>query len=124
LQTLSGRGLRQAFTTAMHLIQLLLPLYSNSGVLFEKNLYVAVRKELVAKFGGMTAYTRAPADGLWQESDHIVRDDLVIYEIMVEGIDQDWWRDYRTVLEERFQQTSLPGEEIEAAKGKRKRKAG
>lgn len=91
----------------MHLVQILLPLYSNSGIPFEQKLFIEVRNELVDRFGGITAYTRAPVDGLWQESARIVRDDLVIYEIMVETLDEDWWREYRILLENRFQQESL-----------------
>jgi hypothetical protein len=91
----------------MHLIQLLLPLYSNSGFPFEQKLFVDVRTELVDRFGGITAYTRAPVNGLWQESERLVRDDLIIYEIMVEDLDEDWWRRYRLLLEHRFEQESL-----------------
>lgn len=91
----------------MHLVQILLPLYSNSGIPFEQKLFIEVRNELVDRFGGITAYTRAPVDGLWQESARIVRDDLIIYEIMVDMLEEDWWREYRILLENRFQQESL-----------------
>ncbi|HME61253.1 MAG TPA: hypothetical protein VKH62_08375 [Candidatus Binatia bacterium] len=91
----------------MHLVQLLLPLYNNSGIQFEQKLYTEVRNELVDRFGGITAYTRAPVHGLWQESEQIVRDDLIIYEIMVEKLEEEWWRGYREILESRFQQQSL-----------------
>jgi len=91
----------------VHLVQLLLPLYSNSGIPFEQKLFLEVRNELVERFGGITAYTRAPANGLWQESERIVRDDLVVYEIMAETLDEDWWRRYRVLLQDRFQQESL-----------------
>ena len=91
----------------MHLVQLLLPLYNNSGIQFEQKLYTEVRNELVDRFGGITAYTRAAVHGLWQESEQIVRDDLIIYEIMVEKLEEEWWRGYREILESRFQQQSL-----------------
>jgi len=35
-----------------------------------------------------------PVHGLWQESEQIVRDDLIIYEIMVEKLEEEWWRGY------------------------------
>lgn len=73
----------------------------------EQKIYTQVRNELVSRFGGITAYTRAPVHGLWQESEQIVRDDLIIYEIMVEKLDEEWWRAYRVILESRFQQHSL-----------------
>jgi hypothetical protein len=91
----------------MHLVQLLLPLYTNAGIRFEQKLFVDVRRELVNRFGGITAYTRAPVEGLWQDSDRIIRDDLLIYEIMLEGLDESWWREYRVVLENRFHQEAL-----------------
>lgn len=91
----------------MHLVQLLLPLYSNSGIPFDQVLFIEVRNELVERFGGITTHTRAPVDGLWQESERVVRDDLVIYEIMVDTLDEGWWREYRALLEKRFQQESL-----------------
>ena len=91
----------------MHLVQLLLPLYNNSGVPFEQGPFIEVRNELMERFGGFTAYSRAPVNGLWQESDRTVRDDLIIYEVMVESLDAGWWHAYRRCLEDRFQQQSL-----------------
>ena len=91
----------------MHLVQLFLPLYNNSGVPFEQRRFIEVRNELMERFGGITTYTRAPVNGLWQESDRTVRDELIIYEVMVETLDADWWRAYRACLEGRFQQESL-----------------
>jgi hypothetical protein len=92
----------------MHLVQLLLPLYNNAGEQLEKKLFIAVRDELVARFGGMTGYTRTPVSGLWQDPENqTVHDDLVIYEVMVEKLDQGWWRRYRVALEKRFQQNNL-----------------
>jgi hypothetical protein len=92
----------------MHLVQLLLPLYSNSGQQFSQALYARVRDELVNQFGGITAYTRAPVHGLWQENKSgTVRDDLIIYEVMVTHLDQNWWHEYRATLEKRFEQESL-----------------
>ena len=72
----------------MYLVQLLLPLYNNSGMRFEQELYSEVRNELMGRFGGITAYTRAPVHGLWHDSEQIVRDDLIIYEIMVQELDK------------------------------------
>ena len=90
------------------LVQLLLPLYNNAGKRLAKELYVQVRNELVERFGGLTAFTRAPVRGLWQESEgQTVHDDLVIYEVMVEKLDEQWWQEYRVTLENRFQQENL-----------------
>jgi len=74
---------------------------------FEQELYSEVRNELMDRFGGITAYTRAPVHGLWHDSEQVVRDDLIIYEIMVKELDKKWWYEYRNVLEKRFQQDTL-----------------
>lgn len=89
----------------MHLIHLFLPLYDNDQQALPKSLFAEVRDELVAEFGGLTAHSRAPVDGLWQEDDsHAVRDDLIIYEVMTPELDRAWWRAYRASLESRFRQ--------------------
>ena len=91
----------------MHLVQLLLPLTSNAGKPFARELFSEVRDELVERFGGMTGYTRTPVSGLWQDQDETVHDDLIIYEVMVEPLDVEWWRQYRAKLERRFEQSEL-----------------
>ena len=92
----------------MHLIQLLLPLYDNDNQPLPKGLFSDVRHELIERFGGLTAYTRAPVDGLWlEDGEHAVRDDLVIYEVIAPELDQAWWQGYRTSLERRFRQEKL-----------------
>jgi hypothetical protein len=91
-----------------HVVQLLLPLYDNAGQPLPHALFDAVRRELVGRFGGLTAYTRAPAKGLWQQDGGAtVRDDIVVYEVMAETLDEAWWRGYREALERRFAQQSL-----------------
>ena len=93
-----------------HLVQLLLPVYDNAGKRFPAEHYAAVRRELTDRFGGMTAYTRAPAEGVWNENGAQAtpaRDDIVVYEVMVEGLDRGWWREFRTELERRFAQDEL-----------------
>ena len=92
----------------MHLVQILLPLYDNGGEPFPQNEYVLVRDELTERFGGITTYVRSPAEGLWKETPTLtVRDDIVIYEVMTEGLDSGWWRDYRKKLAVRFRQDML-----------------
>lgn len=92
----------------MYLIQLLLPLYDNDGEALPKSLFAEVRDELVQQFGGLTAYTRAPASGLWCENDdQTVRDDLIIHEVMAAELDYAWWQAYRESLETRFRQEQV-----------------
>lgn len=92
----------------MHLVQLLLPLYDNDGRRFPQELHGKVRSELTEAFGGLTAYTRAPAEGLWAEDgEPPARDDIVIYEVMADSLDRAWWSAYRRAMEERFSQESV-----------------
>lgn len=92
----------------MHLIQLLLPLYDNDGVQQSDDLFRRVRTELTDRFGGLTAYTRAPARGTWQDdAGRTDNDEIVVYEVMVDEIDRVWWNAYRKQLEDAFRQRAL-----------------
>lgn len=92
----------------MKLVQLLLPLFDNEGGAFPRNMFDAVRAELTVKFGGVTAYVRSPAVGLWEDDDgSIARDDVVLFEVMAEGLDRAWWQRYRGELEKRFSQDAI-----------------
>jgi hypothetical protein len=92
----------------MYLVQLLLPLYDNKRQAFEATAFAEVRRELTERFGGVTAYARAPARGLWKEDDGtVVRDEIVIYEVMVDDLDRDWWSSFRERLRRRFGQEEL-----------------
>jgi hypothetical protein len=90
------------------LIQLLLPLYDEEGKSFPAQLYTRIKQELTEKFGGLTAYSRTPATGLWKEDDQkISRDDIIVYEVVVKNIDKSWWRIYKKELEQHFRQDEL-----------------
>jgi hypothetical protein len=90
------------------LVQLLLPVADNQGRAFPRAAYDRVRDELANRYGGVTAYVRAPALGLWKEDEgRLTRDDVVIYEVMTVDLDRDGWAAYRRVLEERFRQAEL-----------------
>ena len=92
----------------MRLIQLLLPLYDNDGKPAAPSLFREVQADLTEKFGGLTAYSRAPAEGRWREDGtHTVRDDIVIFEVMSEDVDRAWWRSYRMQLERAFRQQQI-----------------
>ena len=92
----------------MYLVQILLPLYDNEGHAFDAREFVQLRSELTDRFGGVTAYTRAPARGLWKgDSGSTSRDDIVIFEVMTEGLDREWWTRFRKQLESRFRQESV-----------------
>ena len=92
----------------MHLVQLLLPVFDNDGRSFPASHYAPVRAALTERFGGLTAYTRAPAEGLWREEGAPpARDDIVVYEVMADDLDRVWWTAFRGTLERRFAQEEL-----------------
>jgi hypothetical protein len=92
----------------MYLIHILLPLNDNEGRPHGRELFRAVAGELTERFGGLTAHTRAPAEGLWNEGpEGTSKDEIVIYEVMAERLDEGWWREYRRGLESRFRQEQL-----------------
>ena len=92
----------------MHLIQILLPLRDNEGNAFARAELDAVRRELTERFGGATAYLRAPAAGFWKDGDgEVERDEVVIVEAMAKRLEREWWRLYREELERRFRQQEL-----------------
>jgi hypothetical protein len=92
----------------MNLIQLLLPLCDNDGHPFPQSIYLFVRDELTEQFGGITTYVRSPAEGLWKEGlSDAVKDDIVIYEVMVMELNRGWWKEFRERLEGLFRQESV-----------------
>lgn len=92
----------------MHLIQILLPIYDNEGMAIPSEIFHAIGDELVARFGGLTAYTRAPAEGLWVAPGHEAkRDDIAVFEVMTAEVDESWWAQYRKALEKRLYQESV-----------------
>ena len=91
----------------MHLVQLFLPLRDNAGAPFPPWLFGAVRGELTEAFGGVTAYQRAPVTGLWEDDDTVQRDELVLFETMVETLNRGWWRRYADELAGRFRQDEI-----------------
>ena len=91
----------------MHLIQMLLPLHDNRGEPFNGALYEEIRQDLADNFGGVTTYMRAPASGLWEDQGEKVKDDVVIFEVMVDRLEREFWRLYRLELQEKFKQDVL-----------------
>ena len=92
----------------MFLVQLLLPLYDNSGQRIASAHFARVMGELTDRYGGVTAYLRSPAEGSWVQGGGTVdKDEVVMFEVMVDHLDRDWWSRYRVTLEQRFAQEEL-----------------
>lgn len=92
----------------MHLVQMLVPIYDNAGQRFPAAALHRIRRELTASFGGVTAYTRAPAQGAWEDEEgRVHHDDVVVIEVIVERLDRVWWTAYRTEVADRLRQATL-----------------
>jgi hypothetical protein len=91
----------------MHLIEILLPLNDNAGRPFEATKYATIREHLTGRFGGLTAFTRSPAQGTTRDDGKTVHDDIVVFEVMTEKLDPSWWRGYRRQLEQEFRQDAI-----------------
>ncbi|HZT60208.1 MAG TPA: hypothetical protein VFA21_16490 [Pyrinomonadaceae bacterium] len=91
----------------MYLVEILLPLYDNEGRPFDAREFDRVQRELAARFGGVTAFRRSPAEGVWKEGGEESRDRVVVFEVMADSLERAWWRDYRAELERRFRQDKI-----------------
>jgi hypothetical protein len=91
----------------MELIQILLPLTDNAGKSFPDALLRGIQHELTERFGGLTAYERSPAKGIWRQGHEHRKDDVVIVEVMTDAADQKWWQEFRKRVERDLQQDEL-----------------
>jgi hypothetical protein len=92
----------------MYLVQLLLPLHHTNGQAVPHSLFERVRDELTHSFGGVTAYLRAPAQGLWRDDAGAVEpDEIVIVEVMCDALDRAFWSQYREGLARELGQQEL-----------------
>ena len=92
----------------MHVVEIFLPLKRNDGSAQPRELFWRLREELVARFGGLTAFTRAPAEGLWEpEEGGRSRDEIVIFEVVADTLDRSWWEAFRTRAERQFGQDEI-----------------
>jgi inorganic pyrophosphatase len=95
-------------TEPTKLIQVYLPKYQPDGKPFSSAMFQKVKAELTEKFGGLTIYAQAPAEGLWKEDEqHTVSDEIIIYEILAPSIDLKYWKAYKTKLQKQFKQEEL-----------------
>ena len=87
-----------------YLIEILLPLTDASGTTFPPAYYDDLAKELVANFGGVTSFLRAPAEGRWHDEGSTEHDEIIVIEVMATTFDRGWWTCLKAKLEHRFSQ--------------------
>jgi hypothetical protein len=92
----------------VYLIQLLLPAIVAQPDDSSSDPVARTRRELVEAFGGLTAYLRTPAQGVWTSPEGgRERDDVVMVEVVAERFDRGWWRQYSDRLAQRFAQDAI-----------------
>lgn len=91
----------------MQIVEVFLPLDTGSGILIDPEVIEGIIGGLADRFGGATAFTRAPADGLWKQGSIIEKDRILIIEVMLSDFDEVWWKNYRAMLEQEFEQNEV-----------------
>ena len=91
----------------MNLVEIFIPLADNDGRRFGADLYEALRVDLTDRFGGVTVFRRAPADGTFQSRGNVSRDEIIVFEVMTDHLDRAWWGAYRGQLETTFEQDEI-----------------
>jgi hypothetical protein len=101
-------GARRPVEGTVYLIQLLLPAFLRQGDDAASDPVAQTRRELIETFGGLTAYLRTPAQGVWTSPDgDRAQDDVVMVEVVAERFDRTWWREYTQRLARRFAQEAI-----------------
>lgn len=86
-----------------YLIEILLPVSADKyGHALE-----TIRSDLTERFGGVTVYEKAPADGLWKHGRKVEHDRTLLVEVMVEELNRSWWEQYRKSLEQLLSQEKI-----------------
>jgi inorganic pyrophosphatase len=97
-----------ALNELSYLIEILLPLYDNHDRAFTQKVFDGIRNELAAEFGGVTAFRRSPAEGVWKhEGGKINRDEIVLFEVMTDKVNREWWARYKVRLEKKLRQKQI-----------------
>jgi len=92
----------------MELIQIFLPLNDPHGEPFSGTIFKELSISYTEKFGGATLYKRSPADGFWEkDSEEITKDLMIIFEIMAEVVDPDYWTSQKALLKNIFRQEEI-----------------
>jgi hypothetical protein len=91
----------------MYLVQILLPRADNSGQPFPREDFDRVKNELAQRFDGVTAYIRAPEEGVWKQNQKLSSDDIVVLEVMTEKVDVAEWTARRQQYEKGFRQKKV-----------------
>jgi hypothetical protein len=88
--------------------EILLPLLYNDGTKIEKEKFLITNEDLLNKFGATTTDTTKIV-GRWLYQNQLFEDKLmrIIIDVQAEGDDEEFFRQYKEVLKERFKQIDI-----------------
>jgi hypothetical protein len=90
------------------LIELFLPLNRRDGLPIDQAVFDRIKKNLTERFGGVTAFALAPAEGVWKSpTSETVEERVAVFQVMVKEIDVGWWRACRQDLERELDQEEI-----------------
>jgi hypothetical protein len=104
----AGKRRNSAAGSRMWLVQILLPAFGKEGRAIARHIFRETALQLARDFGGVTAYTRAPAEGLWRnKGQKLEHDDIVIYEVMAKSVNPRKWALRKKQLATTFRQDEI-----------------
>ncbi len=90
-----------------YIVEVLLPLNKKDGGQLPLGLFEEIKSDLAHAFGGVTAFSRAPAEGQWRNDEAMEHDDIVVLEVMTHRLDRKMWTELRKRLERDFDQEEI-----------------
>ncbi len=86
-----------------HSVEIFVPLVAAADPAYLR----ALEQELLDRFGGVTSFARAPAQGRWTDGGTAETDELIIFQVMTAGLDRPWWAALRARLERDLEQKEV-----------------
>ena len=86
----------------MVLVEILLPVTDRTREELQR-----LTKLMTERFGGVTAFTRSPGEGLWQDQGRTIGDQIIVLGVMCETLDAAWWAELRREIERRLDQDEI-----------------
>lgn len=94
----------------MYRIEICLPLFYNNKIPIQVDKFDITRKELIKKFGALTAMQANPdfaLEGWWVNQGLTYQDKIVIYRVDSVELNRRFWSKYKYVLIRRFLQEEI-----------------
>lgn len=90
------------------LIQIFLPATSTKSKSYPQDLYDQLLQKLTTKFKGATSYQKSSVTGFWKNDEgKKEKDELIIFEVMSDEFDVDFWERYKEELKKAFKQKDI-----------------